>query len=68
MSGALKEFSDKTAYAHWAMVYHVGHGIEVNAVSYLVPTDAKLLHHTHIMEEALPLDRVLGRMESARLA
>jgi hypothetical protein len=32
----------------------------VNGVSYLVPTDAKLLRDAHVADEALPLDRVLA--------
>ncbi len=66
MSRAIKEFGDKTADADWAVVYYAGHGIEVNGVSYLLPTDAKLLRDTHIADEALPLDRVLDKVETAR--
>ena len=66
MSRAIKEFGDKTADADWAVVYYAGHGIEVNGVSYLLPTDAKLLRDTHVADEALPLDRVLDKVETAR--
>ncbi len=66
MSAAIKEFGDKSADADWAVVYYAGHGIEVNGVSYLVPTDAKLLRDTHVADEALPLDRLLDKVESAK--
>jgi uncharacterized caspase-like protein len=66
MSRAIKEFGDKTADAGWAVVYYAGHGTEVNGVSYLVPTDAKLLRDTHVADEALPLDRVLAKVEHAK--
>ena len=66
MTRAIKEFGDKTADADWAVVYYAGHGIEMNGVSYLVPTDAKLLRDKHVMDEALPLDRVLDKVETAR--
>ena len=66
LSAAIKEFGDKSADADWAVVYYAGHGIEVNGVSYLVPTDAKLLRDTHVADEALPLDRLLDKVESAK--
>jgi tetratricopeptide (TPR) repeat protein len=66
MIRAMKEFGDKTADADWAVVYYAGHGIEVGGVSYLVPTDAKLLRDAHVGDEALPLDRVLAKVENAK--
>ena len=66
MSQAIKEFGDTTADADWGVVYYAGHGIEVGGVSYLVPTDAKLLRDSHVIDEALPLDRVLAKVESAK--
>ncbi|MGA7325394.1 MAG: caspase family protein, partial [Rhodomicrobium sp.] len=66
MIAAIKDFGDKTADADWAVVYYAGHGMEMNGVSYLIPTDAKLLRDTHAIDEALPLDRVLAKVETAR--
>lgn len=66
MSRAVKEFGDTTADADWAVVYYAGHGIEVSGVSYLVPTDAKLLRDSHVADEALPLERVLAKVENAK--
>jgi uncharacterized caspase-like protein len=48
------------------VVYYAGHGIEVGGVSYLVPTDAKLVRDSHVGDEAFPLDRVLAKVENAK--
>jgi uncharacterized caspase-like protein len=66
MVDAFKAFGDKSVDADWAIVYYAGHGIEVGGITYLVPTDARLLRDTHVADEALPLDRVLAKVEAAR--
>ncbi len=66
MTDALKDFGDKTIDADWAVVYFAGHGIEMSGNTYLVPTDAKLARDTHVQDEALALDRVLSKVETAR--
>jgi tetratricopeptide (TPR) repeat protein len=65
-TAAIKEFGDKSADADWAVVYYAGHGIEMNGVPYLIPVDAKLLRDTHVTDEALPLERVLLKVETAK--
>jgi tetratricopeptide (TPR) repeat protein len=66
MIGALREFGGRTLDADWAMVYYAGHGIEMNGVPYLIPIDAKLLRDIDVPDEAVPLERVLSRVETAR--
>lgn len=66
MVEALKSFGDKAGDADWAVVYYAGHGIEIGGSTYLLPTDVKLLRDTHVPDEALPLERVLSKVESAR--
>jgi uncharacterized caspase-like protein len=66
MVEALKSFGDKAADADWAVVYYAGHGIELGGITYLLPTDARLARDTHVPDEALPLDRVLSKVETAR--
>src|SRR5215471_9470037 len=39
---AIKDFSDLARDADAAVVYYSGHGIEVNGINYLIPTDAVL--------------------------
>ncbi len=66
MVAALKEFGEKTLDADWAVVYYAGHGIEMNGVPYLIPVDATLLRDTYVADEAVSLERVLSRVETAR--
>jgi tetratricopeptide (TPR) repeat protein len=66
MVEAFKAFGDKTSDADWAIVYYAGHGIEMGGTTYLIPTDARLLRDAHVPDEALPLDRVLAKVETAR--
>jgi uncharacterized caspase-like protein len=62
----LKAFGDKASEYDWAMVYYAGHGIEVGGVNYLIPVDAELTNSTHVDDEAMPLDRVLAKVEGAK--
>jgi tetratricopeptide (TPR) repeat protein len=61
----LKSFGDKASAFDWAVVYYAGHGIEVGGVNYLIPVDAELSAATHVDDEAIPLDRVLSKVEGA---
>jgi tetratricopeptide (TPR) repeat protein len=63
---ALKTFGDKTVDADWAVIYFAGHGIEMNGTTYLIPVDAKLERDAHVFDEALPLERLLTKVETAR--
>jgi uncharacterized caspase-like protein len=66
LSAELKAFGDKATDADWAVVYYAGHGIEVGGVNYVIPVDAELKTSNHVEDEALPLDRLLSKVESAR--
>ncbi len=66
MVEAFKAFGDKAADTDWAIVYYAGHGIEMGGVTYLIPTDARLQKDAHVPDEALPLGRVLAKVETAR--
>lgn len=63
---ALNAFFDVTTDADIAVVYYAGHGIEVDGVNYLVPVDAMLKRDRDVYDEAIPLDRVLQSVETAR--
>jgi uncharacterized caspase-like protein len=63
---ALRDFVDKTSDADVAVVYYAGHGIEVDGVNYLIPTDAVLDRDRDIYDEGLPLERVLVSVEPAK--
>jgi tetratricopeptide (TPR) repeat protein len=62
----LRAFGELAADADWAVIYIAGHGIEVGGTNYIVPVDAKLERADHVQDEALPLERVLSRVEGAR--
>jgi tetratricopeptide (TPR) repeat protein len=66
MIAALRTFEREAERADWAVVYFAGHGIEVGGVNYLVPVDAQLKADKDVLDEAVPLDRVLSAIESAK--
>src|SRR5262249_31863797 len=66
MISALRNFEREAQKADWAVVYFAGHGIEVGGVNYLVPVDAQLKVDKDVQDEAVPLDRVLSAIESAK--
>ena len=66
MTAALKDFGDRAAGADWAIIYFAGHGVEMGGSAYVVPADAKLEKDAHVPYEAMPLDRMLQTVDSAR--
>ena len=58
MRRALRDFSDTAHEADIAVVFYVGHGIEVGGVNYLIPTDAVLERDIDARDEAISLDRI----------
>lgn len=65
LTAELKAFGDKVPGYDWAVVYYAGHGIEIGGINYLIPVDAELSAATHVDDEAVPLDRVLTKVEGA---
>ncbi len=65
MSQAFKRFGDMAENADWAVVFFAGHGLEMNGVSYLIPTDAELLRDTHVSDEAISLTQVQAKVDAA---
>jgi tetratricopeptide (TPR) repeat protein len=65
LADELKKFGDMAEKADWAVVYYAGHGMEVDGINYLVPIDAQLKKASHISDEALPLDRLVSKVEGA---
>jgi hypothetical protein len=66
MRRAIGDFADAAREADVAIVYYAGHGIEVEGVNYLIPTDAKLARDFDVEDETISLDRVLRAIDSAR--
>src|SRR5258705_8169988 len=63
---ALRDFGSKVRDADMAVVYYAGHGIELDGTNYLIPVDAALETDADVLDETLPLDRVLFAVEPAK--
>ncbi len=63
---ALREFSEATADAEWAVVYYAGHGMEIGGRNYLIPTDAKLEKEADADDEAIPVARLFDRLSDTK--
>ncbi len=66
MRRALRDFSDQVRDADVAVVYFAGHGIEIDGVNYVIPTDAMLERDIDAFDEAIPLERILTVIEPAK--
>jgi uncharacterized caspase-like protein len=62
----LRDFGSKARDADMAVVYYAGHGIELDGTNYLIPVDAALETDADVLDETLPLDRVLFAVEPAK--
>src|SRR5262249_4598165 len=63
---AISDFADIARDADTAVVYYSGHGIEVNGVNYLIPTDAVLARDIDVPYETFSLDNLTQLLEPAR--
>ncbi|NPU10472.1 caspase family protein [Bradyrhizobium sp. 83002] len=66
MRRALREFGARAREAEVALIYYAGHGIELDGVNYLIPTDAALEADSDVLDEAIALERVLFAIEPAK--
>jgi hypothetical protein len=66
MRKTLREFGASTREADIAVIYYAGHGIELDGNNYLIPTDAELETDADVLDETLPLDRVLFAIEPTK--
>ena len=66
MRKVLREFGARAHDADIAVIYYAGHGIELDGNNYLIPTDASLETDADVLDETLPLDRVLFAAEPAK--
>ena len=65
MAQALKEFGDLAEVAEWAVVYFAGHGMEMNGVTYIIPSDAALKRDTHVTDETITLTQIQAKVDAA---
>lgn len=66
LDAALRGFAEKLTTADVALFYYAGHGLQVGAQNYLLPTDAKLGQERDLEFEAMKLDFVLRQLEIDR--
>ena len=66
MRRTLREFGSKSRDADVAVIYYAGHGIELDGSNYLIPADATLETDADVLDETIPLDRVLFAVEPAK--
>src|SRR5258708_1847540 len=66
MRKALREFGNRARDADVAVIYYAGNGLEIDSTNYLIPVDATLDTHTHLLDETFPLDRVLFPLKPAK--
>ncbi len=55
---------DKTRYNVVALFYYSGHGMRVNNINYIIPTDAYIQSPADLEEFAINSDWIVGRMEA----
>ena len=62
MEAHVRAFSRQAGAAEVAVFFYAGHGLQVDGVNYLVPTDARLAAASDLPFEAVALDLVLKGM------
>ncbi len=63
MEMAIREFSKKLPDYNVALFYYAGHGIQIDGVNYLIPTDALLKEKTDCKFEAISVNFVVEEFE-----
>ena len=66
MVKALRSFRTAADAADWALVYFAGHGLEINRINYLVPTDAKIEDERDVKAETVSYEDMLAAVGGAR--
>jgi uncharacterized caspase-like protein len=63
MEQAIMEFTSKLPSNNVALFYYAGHGVQVDGVNYLLPTDSKLEEKSNCQWEAISLTDVVKQFE-----
>lgn len=67
MDRALQSFCESNKGAQSALFFFAGHGMEIDGVNYLIPTDAELRERSDLRRETLPLETVLKDLSEAQI-
>jgi tetratricopeptide (TPR) repeat protein len=62
----LREFEIEAEKADWAVIYYAGHGIEIGGINYLIPVDAALSTDRDVLDEAIPLERLMLSLKQTK--
>lgn len=62
----VRQFSDDIEIADVGLLFYAGHGLQVDDVNYIVPTDAELRRVKDVHFEAISLSDIQHHMEMAR--
>jgi tetratricopeptide (TPR) repeat protein len=65
MLASLKRFGEIADAAEWAVIYYAGHGMQIEGVNYMVPSNARLVTDRDVPDEAVPLSRFLDYIRNA---
>lgn len=65
---AIFEFSGRTNEQTLALFYFAGHGLQVDGLNYLVPTDAALRTKSDIEDESVQINYLMSEMENRHAA
>jgi hypothetical protein len=63
---AIRRFEATADEADIAVVYYAGHGLEIGATNYLIPTDARLASDRDAEDEAIALERMVSSADGAK--
>jgi len=66
MFGAVREFGTRIMQGGVGLFYYAGHGMQVKGRNYLIPVRADIRMEDEVPAQALEVDLVLAKMESAR--
>ncbi|MFZ9737466.1 MAG: caspase family protein [Prochlorotrichaceae cyanobacterium] len=66
MENALEQFYQELQRGGVGVFYYAGHGVQSNGENYLIPVDATIELEADLTYDALPLGKVLNRMDAAQ--
>jgi formylglycine-generating enzyme required for sulfatase activity len=66
LKGALRTFKAQVNAGDEAVFFFAGHGVEIDGVSYLMPTDIKDESSDQVKDDSVPLNRVLDDLREKR--
>lgn len=66
MNRAVDEFVGKLSSDSVALLYYAGHGVQIGATNYLIPTDIRADSASDVANDAVDLSRVLEKVTSTQ--